>query len=253
MSSRPSSRHALLRSLPIFGLTMWAVVPAVTPAFAQILPSGGQIVAGQATIAGAGTSALTVTQSSAKAIIDWQGFSIGETASVRFRNGRDGATLNRVTGADASVIDGLLSGEGSVYLINRNGIVVGKTGQIDVGGRFVGSTQDLSNDSFLAGGNLTLSGASEAAIVNYGKIGSVGGDVALVAARVRNEGQIEAANGAVGLLAGYQVMLRDKALEDGKFSVVIGGSATSATNLGAIRAAEAELRAQGGNVYALAG
>ncbi|WP_319801504.1 MULTISPECIES: YDG domain-containing protein [unclassified Sphingobium] len=196
---------------------------------------------------------MTVQQSSSKAIIDWNGFSIAKGATVDFRNGTGGATLNRVKGSEASLIDGLMKGEGSVYLINKNGIVVGKTGEINVGGRFVGSTQDMSNESFLAGGDLTLAGASEATIVNYGKIGSVGGDVALIAAKVVNEGEIRAEKGDVGLLAGYQVLLRDQALSDGKFSVVIGGAGTSATNAGSIEALNAELRAQGGNVYALAG
>ncbi|MBB5985447.1 YDG domain-containing protein [Sphingobium lignivorans] len=222
------------------------------PAFAQTLPTGGQIVMGQAAIETHGQT-TTVQQSSSKAIIDWNGFSVAKGATVDFRNGKNGATLNRVKGNEASLINGLMKSEGSVYLINKNGIVVGKTGEINVGGRFVGSTQDMSNESFLAGGDLTLSGASEATIVNYGKIGSVGGDVALVAAKVINEGEIRAANGDVGLLAGYQVLLRDQALSDGKFSVVIGGVGTSVTNAGSIEAVNAELRAQGGNVYALAG
>ncbi|MCW2393542.1 filamentous hemagglutinin family protein [Sphingobium sp. B11D3A] len=172
--------------------------------------------------------------------------------TVAIDNG-SGATLNRVTGNSISSIDGLLQATGSAYLINRNGIVIGKEGRIDVGGRFVGSTQDMSNESFLAGGNLTLAGASEASIVNYGKIGSLGGDVVLVAAKVDNQGAIEAENGTVGLLAGYQVMLRDQADNQGKFSVVVGGAGTSVTNAGQLKAAEAELRAQHGNIYALAG
>ncbi|MCW2406959.1 filamentous hemagglutinin family protein, partial [Sphingobium sp. B1D7B] len=227
-------------------------MPFSAPAFAQSLPTGGQVVAGQATVQSSGMD-MTVRQAGTKAIIDWDGFSIARGATVSFENGTDGATLNRVNGTSASVIDGLMKGEGSVYLINRNGIVIGKTGEINVGGRFVGSTQDLDNASFMAGGNLGLSGTSEAPIVNYGKIGSLGGDVALVASKVTNEGEISATKGTVGLLAGYQVLLRDQSQSAGKFSVVVGGAGTSVTNSGAIQAAEAELRAQGGNIYALAG
>jgi filamentous hemagglutinin family protein len=230
---------------------MCAVIPVASAARAQALPQGGVVVAGNAQIGGA-SGAMKITQSSGRAIIDWNAFSIGDKASVRIENG-SGATLNRVTGSTVSSIDGLLSATGSVYLINKNGIVIGKSGQIDVGGSFVGSTQDITNASFLAGGSQTLQGASEAPIVNYGKIGSLGGDVALVAAKVENQGEITAANGTVGLLAGYQVVLRDQSLDEGKFSIVVGGAGTSSTNVGAIRAAEAELRAQGGNVYALAG
>ncbi|MFK3889920.1 YDG domain-containing protein, partial [Sphingomonas sp. NPDC079357] len=245
------SQRSLFARLPIFGLSLCGLLPGVTPVRAQTLPTGGQVVVGQAAIEQSGMG-LTIRQESNKAIIDWNDFSIGKGGSVRVENG-SGATLNRVTGANVSSIDGLLSASGSVYLINRNGIVFGREGRVDVGGSFVASTQDLTNERFLAGGSLTLAGASEASIINYGRIGAAGGDVALVAAKVVNEGSLEAANGSVGLLAGYQVLLRDRGLENGRFSVVVGGNGTSATNVGAIRAAEAELRAQGGNVYALAG
>ena len=57
-----------------------------------------------------------------------------------------------------------------------------------------------------------------------------------------------------GLISGYKVTLRD-ADNDGQglFTVQLGGKATSVTNTGLIAAANAELRAEGGNVYALAG
>ncbi|MCW2367150.1 filamentous hemagglutinin family protein [Sphingobium sp. B7D2B] len=250
MTTRSQARRAALFTKPLFGLSLCAFVP-LAPVYAQTLPSGGTVVTGSATI-NAGAGRTDIRQTSGKAIIEWNDFSIGKGGTVAIDNG-SGATLNRVTGAAASSIDGLLQSTGSVYLINRNGIVIGKEGRIDVGGKFVGSTQDISNESFLAGGNQTLAGASEASIVNYGKIGSLGGDVVLVAAKVDNQGAIEAANGSVGLLAGYQVMLRDQADRDGKFSVVVGGTGTSVTNAGQLKAAEAELRAQSGNIYALAG
>ena len=64
---------------------------------AQTLPSGGQVVAGSADIAGS-ASTVTVTQTTDKAVIDWTNFSIGHGGEVNFNNG-SGATLNRVTGA----------------------------------------------------------------------------------------------------------------------------------------------------------
>ncbi len=49
------------------------------------------------------------------------------------------------------------------------------------------------------------------------------------------------------------MLLRDRALDGGEFLVRVGGADTSVTNAGAIAAVAAELRAQGGNIYALAG
>ena len=81
----------------------------------------------------------------------------------------------------------------------------------------------ITNSAFMAGGALTFSGTSNAAVINYGKIGSLGGDVALIAARTQNDGEIDAAQGDVGLAAAYQVLLRDTAQSDGKFAVLVGG------------------------------
>ncbi len=54
-------------------------------------------------------------------------------------------------------------------------------------------------------------------------------------------------------MPGSQVTLNNSTLNDGKFSVDVGTSGDKATNSGTIQAADAELRANGGNVYALAG
>jgi large exoprotein involved in heme utilization and adhesion len=48
---------------------------------AQALPNSGQVVAGQAAIT-SGQNALTVNQSSNRAILNWQGFNIGSGETV---------------------------------------------------------------------------------------------------------------------------------------------------------------------------
>ena len=229
-----------------------ATVSLPLPAFPQeALPSGGGFTAGSGTIQTV-PSGLVINQTSATGIVNWQDFSIGSGNFVHFNNGT-GATLNRVTGNLGSQIDGSLTATGSLYLVNRAGIVVGKNGVISTGGDFVASTHDVSNQQFLAGGAMTFSGSSKAAVVNLGTISSASGDVALMARAVNNSGSITAENGTVGLLAGYEILAKDKADADGLFAVVVGGSDTEASNSGAIAAANAELRANGGNVYALAG
>ncbi|MCX5512829.1 MBG domain-containing protein [Kaistia algarum] len=216
------------------------------------LPTGGSVVSGNASIASPSASSLRIDQSSPTAILNWDSFSIGAGNSVTFANG-SGATLNRVTGLSASQIDGLLSASGSVYLVNPSGIVVGSSGIISTGGSFIASTLDVSDEEFNAQGAMTFKGGSQAAVINYGAIGSLGGDVALIARRAVNEGSIDAPNGTAALAAGYEVLMRDQALSDGKFLVKVGGGDTEASTSGAIRAANVELRANGGNVYALAG
>ncbi len=251
-ASRPIRRMASVLTL---GGSLAALLTGLgasgAAAAAPALPGGGRVAAGAASIGAPIGSSLTITQTSRTAILDWSSFSIGAGGAVRFANG-SGATLNRVTGGSASQIEGLLSSSGSVYLLNPNGVIIGKTGVVNIGGSFVASTLDMTDSQFMAGGDLTFSGASSASVSNRGSIVASGGDAVLIGAAVENDGQMLAPGGTAGLAAGHTVVLRDQDAGAGKLSVLLGGAATSATNDGLIEAASAELRANGGDVYALA-
>jgi len=229
----------------------WGAMMIAATAGAQTAPSGGEVRAGDATISPTG-SGLLITQGSDRAVIDWNSFSVGQGGVVDFRNG-DGATLNRVTGDSISRIDGRLTASGSVYVMNANGVIIGRTGVVDVGGTFVASSLDVTDADFMNAGDLLFSGDSDASVINFGRIGALGGDVALIGARVENRGTIVAADGTAALAAGYEVLMRDAALADGQFVVRLGGEGTQALNAGRIEAAAVELRANQGNVLALAG
>ncbi|WP_255581220.1 filamentous hemagglutinin N-terminal domain-containing protein [Caballeronia sp. dw_276] len=215
------------------------------------LPSGGHFVAGAGSIGG-NANAVTITQAAgARTVIEWNSFSIGNGNKVKFDNA-NGATLNRVTGGNQSVILGTLSASGSVYLINPQGILVGQNGVISTGGRFVGSTLDTTNTAFMQGGPLTFSGTSNASVINLGRIASSGGDVFLIArSDVTNRGTISAPDGTAELAAGAQVLLQDSS--SGKQTFVQAGSGGTVINSGTLRAAQVNLEAADGNVYALAG
>ncbi len=209
-------------------------------------PSGGQFAAGAGAIAPT-ANGLSITQSTSRGIIDWQSFSIGQGNTVNIVNG-SGATLNRVTGGNISNIAGSLTSTGSVYVINPAGIVVMPTGQVVTTGSFVASTRDISDSSFMAGGAQNFKGASSGTVVNQGSITSTNGDVILVGQSVTNSGQISAPNGTVGLAAGDDILLQPSSDPE----IVINAGTGDATNSGNIAAAQAELAAAGGNVYALA-
>ncbi|MFM0472660.1 filamentous hemagglutinin N-terminal domain-containing protein [Paraburkholderia strydomiana] len=219
---------------------------------AGALPQGGTYVAGAGTIASRGSGLVITQPGSTRGVIDWNSFSIGRNNSVAFDNGA-GATLNRVTGGSPSAILGRLSATGSLYVINPQGIVVGPSGVINTGGRFVASTLDVCSDAFMQGsGSLTLSGNSNAAVINLGRISSSGGDVFLIARdAVSNAGTVSAPNGTAELAAGGQVLLQDSASSRQVF--VQTGSQGTVINKGRITAAQVSLRAADGNVYALAG
>ncbi|WP_244808324.1 filamentous hemagglutinin N-terminal domain-containing protein [Caballeronia zhejiangensis] len=238
-----------MRPLAFIGLPLFLCI-SLARAAPPMLPKGGHFVAGSGSIADGGQS-VTITQTSARGIVDWCYFSIGSGRTVIFDNG-SGATLNRITGSDASVILGRLSATGSVYLINPQGVVIGPGGVVATGGRFVASSLNADNNAFMAGGSLTFSGGGNGVVVNLGKIGSSGADVILVSrTAVINAGEIDAAKGTAELAAGNQVLLQDSAGSRQVF--VQTGSKGDAMNAGAIRAAQVSLQAADGNVYALAG
>jgi filamentous hemagglutinin family protein len=190
--SAPVLRTLLLTSVAGAGLMVGM------PAYAN--PNGGQVVAGAATITGTGTSNVTVTQTTKKAIIDWSSFSIAQGETTTFNQlGKDSIALNRVTGGDISQIFGSLNANGQVYLINPNGVVFGAGARVDVGG-LVATTANISNDAFMAGGTLRFgqAGKADAQIVNEGYINvRDAGIAAFVAPRVRNNGTITAHAGKV--------------------------------------------------------
>jgi filamentous hemagglutinin family protein len=231
-------------------LAVAALCGAAALAHAHTLPSAGQFVAGSGSIVSNGRQ-MTIDQSTARGIIEWDSFSIGKGDRVKFDNG-SGATLNRVTGSDLSSILGRLSATGSVYLVNPQGIVIGKSGVVSTGGRFVASTLDTDNTSFMNGGQIAMIGVSNASVVNLGRIGSTHGDVFLIADHsVENRGTIDAPNGTAELVAGEAVLLQDSST--GKQVFVALGDKGSVLNSGTVRAAQISLQAADGNVFALAG
>ena len=146
-----------------------------------LLPQAGQVARGSATIGIPSAGNMTINQNSTRAIVNWQGFSIGAGETVRINQpSATSAILNRVTGSNMSAIQGLLQSNGQVYLLNPHGIVVGPSGRIDAAS-FIGSTLRASDDDFMGGGGLTLEGDSNAGIVNLGTLTSSNGDLVLVA------------------------------------------------------------------------
>ena len=228
-------------------------------------PLGGVVASGTATITPSG-NLLTIGQSSGTAIINWNTFNIAIPESTVFEfNGAAGANsavLNLVNAANgSSTIAGTLGSTvghlgsvgGTVLLLNPAGILFTPTAQVNVGS-LVASTLELRDQNdFLNNRTLRFSGASTAGIQNQGNLNALG-DIFLIANTVQNSGAISAGNEA-GLAAGTTVTLAQSGAE--RLTVVAGtGTGTPIgvdnTVAGQINAVTAELKAAGGNVYALA-
>ena len=171
-------------------------------------PQGGVVSAGSASIARSG-GATVITQTTERGVIDWRSFSVGPQEAVRFdQPGRSSVTLNRVTGSELSRIDGRISANGQVWLANPNGVVIGPSGQVNVGG-LLATTGRIDAQEFLRSGRAAIDEiARDAAIVNSGAVTiAEGGYAALAAASIRNDGVIAARAGSVALAAGRATTL----------------------------------------------
>ena len=190
-------------------LTAGSIVLLSLPALAaDILPSGGSVVAGAlVNPVSVSNGKMTIEQASSKLAMDWQSFSIGRGNTVEFVQPSSSAVaLNRVLGSDVSVIQGALKANGQVFLINPNGVLFSPTAQVDVGS-LVASTQSIKTADFLAGKYL-FEGISSNAIINQGNVTAAnGGTIALIAAKIINNGTLTARAGNVLLGAGSKVTL----------------------------------------------
>jgi filamentous hemagglutinin family protein len=203
--------HKPLRPHPLAlavsrAFTASAMLAAMPLALAA--PQGGTVTAGQAAIQHNG-ALTTITQGSQRAAIDWRSFNVGAAETVNFvQPSASSVILNRVVGNDPSAIFGRITANGQVMLINPNGILFGRTAQVDVGA-LTATTSNLSNADFMAGRlQFTEPGRPGATVENQGRITvAEGGFAALVGRQVANSGVITARLGKVALAGGDAFVL----------------------------------------------
>jgi filamentous hemagglutinin family protein len=233
-------------------LGFWSLfsTAGVLPSGAQ--PSGPNIAAGQVQITTPSAASTIITQSSQKAVINWQNFSIASGEQVQFSQPNSAAiTLDRITGPGASEINGAINANGQVWLINRNGVLFGQGAKINVAG-LLATTSDIADGDFLAG-SYNFTGTTSATVENGGTIHAAhGGSVVLSASSVSNTGMIEAAAGNV-VLGGARAFTIDFA-GDHLLSYVVTAPVAGETTDGKGTAQSADvsnsgtIRAPGGKV-----
>ncbi len=226
----------------------------VSAASVRANPADGSVASGAVTIV-TSPGTVTVNQLTDKAIINWQSFSIGAGELTKFvQPSSASAILNRVLGGQTSIINGTLSSNGQVYLLNGNGVLIGPGGVVNTAG-FTASTRDISDADFTSG-NLHFTGTGGAGVTNLGTVSALGGDVIFIGKTVDNQGTLTAANGHVGLAAADDVMISQAGMEHvfvrSTASATAAPGQTAVNNSGSIIAASAELKAANGNIYALA-
>ena len=198
-----SSRFRILKGGKI-SLVVSAFIASSSLVYAA--PSGGVVTSGSATISQSGTT-TNITQSTNKASINWQNFSIQANETVNFNQPSvNSITLNRVVGNERSVIDGAMNANGQVWILNSNGVLFGKNASINTAG-LLATTSSLSDADFNAG-NYNFSGASDNSIINLGTITISNEGYAILSGKeVQNQGNITALRGKVHLVGADEVSI----------------------------------------------
>ena len=135
------------------GISIFYITPqayANTAPANTTLPSGGTPMAG-VDIGDPINNVMNINQHDFQdAYIKWGDFSIGANATVNFSGNKNNYNmLNYVTGSSASQIYGRMNANnnGHIYVVNPNGVQIGKSAQINVGSLYV-SNQNLDKVDF---------------------------------------------------------------------------------------------------------
>ncbi|HHF1541030.1 TPA: filamentous hemagglutinin N-terminal domain-containing protein, partial [Haemophilus influenzae] len=234
---------------------------ASTPDFPQQgLPQEDTVVFGNVTIDKTTADKMTITQSSPTTQINWKSFDIGQNKEVEFKQpSANSVAYNRVTGGNASQIQGKLTANGKVYLANPNGVIITKGAEINVAG-LLATTKDLEKISENGNsyqftrktkeGKVLTEGqvVKEGQVINEGNI-TAQDFVVLNGDEVINKGNINVeknatTNGKVYLSSGYNFTFT---LSDSGISVALEDNTVRGIvqNEGSIKAGEITLSAKG--------
>ncbi|MHC8346703.1 two-partner secretion domain-containing protein [Pseudomonas sp. RT6P73] len=240
--AKPLSRGVLPTTFALLAVAIQASMPSF--AVAQGLPALDNVIQGQATVSASGTS-MNITQGSTNAVIGWGSFDIAQGHSVNFQVPAGGATLNQIAGP-ASQINGSLSSNGTLFLINPNGVLLGNSAQVNVGS-LVASTSQLTANDFM-NGQQTFTAGGTGVLSNAGSItANSGGYVVLAGAgEIRNLGTIKVANGTVQMVSADKFILT-QSTQNPFLNITVDGTAKggNVTHQGTVSAGTVTLQAQG--------
>ena len=185
-------------------VSLSCLVVSLAPSVANSIDPTPTVVTGQVDFIGLDTHSALINQTTQKAIVDYSHFNIPEGGSVQFvQPNSNAAILNRITGADPSLLNGTLTANGQVFFVNPAGVTFGANSVIraDV---FMAAAGQMSNEDFLNNiQNFSLTGD----IQTSGSIETERG-VGLFGQKVENLGVIVSKNGYAIVASGDEVHVR---------------------------------------------
>ncbi|WP_202368407.1 filamentous haemagglutinin family protein [Pseudomonas sp. MWU318] len=200
-----------------------------------------------------GKTTVKIEQTADKAILNWETFNVGRNTTVEFAQQPNWAVLNRVNdpNARASQIQGQIKADGTVMLINRNGIVFSGSSQVNVR-NLVAAAANITDIQFRdrglyfdsTGTQPTFTDAAGKVLVERGasidthkpaSSTAAGGYALLLGSDVQNDGSISTAKGQTVLAAGDRFYIRKGSGTEGNaLSTTFGNEVIPGFKTGAV-------------------
>jgi filamentous hemagglutinin family protein len=219
-----------------------------------------------------GKTTVNIQQTADKAILNWETFNVGQNTIVNFAQQASWAVLNRVNDplARPSQIQGQIKGDGTVMIVNRNGVIFSGSSQVNtrnlvVAAANISDTQFRNNGLYVdatgtqasftnALGQIEVQAGAQLATTAPTSATQSGGYVLLMGASVDNAGQINTAAGQTTLAAGDSFYIRKGVSTDGNATSTTRGNEVStggqgrARNTGLITASTGDITLTGHEV-----
>lgn len=204
------------------------------PQVGYAAPTGENVVSGGATISRSGND-TNISSSNVNNVIEWRDYSLSSTESVVHDGGaQTNNYLNIVTGANTSNINGKIKGGKDVYIVNPNGVIFGKSAEVNVGHLHV-STQATSTVNTAADMAHNVSpldtsvGLSD--VVNMGKITATTVEVHGAHIRFLNAADVKTSGGTLSSVDMYTAPAASSATDpDGGYAHIGYRAAAAPTN-----------------------
>ncbi|WP_053150597.1 filamentous hemagglutinin family protein [Pseudomonas sp. Pf153] len=224
-----------------------------------------------------GKTTVTIEQTADKAILNWETFNVGRNTTVDFQQQADWAVLNRVNDPQArpSQIQGQIKGNGTVMLVNRNGIIFSGSSQVNVR-NLAAVAANISDEQFSqrglyvdatgtqptftdAAGKIEVQQGAQIETHRAATSTAGGGYALLLGSEVENAGSIITAKGQTTLAAGDSFYIRRGQGTSGNLrsttrgnevatSLKPGSSAGTVINSGLIQASTGDITLTGHRV-----
>ena len=193
-----------------------------------------------------GRQVVTIEQTQSRAILNWDSFNVGRNTTLQFKQNASDAALNRVVGASAkpSEIHGAIKADGTVLVVNQNGVIF--TGTSQVNARNLVAAATITDQQFRDKGIYTDANGTQPTFKDA--LGQIqvqagaridtaasttatkgGGYVLLLGREVHNAGVIATPGGQTALAAGDDFYIRKGYGTDGNLKSTTAGNEVSAT------------------------